>query len=106
VEIDNMYNQSKQNAQHISIEDTSQVWNLEIQLMSPINQNFFTKIHKNRKVIDLKNIIKDRLECMDVQKISNLKNLNFVCNGQEVDLQKKFALVWCQSGQTNSERVI
>lgn len=75
-------------------ENSSTVWNLDIHLKAPLSKNFNVRIHKKRKVVDLKNIIRHKLENMEIEKITNLANLNFKVDGKKVALTQKFIELW------------
>jgi hypothetical protein len=87
--------ENSQAREKLRAEENSQaVWNLDINLKAPLNRNFNVRINKRRKIVDLKNIIKFKLENMDLDKISNLKNLTFFVDGKKVALTSKFMNLW------------
>lgn len=76
------------------IDKNQAVWNLDIRLKHPMNRNFNVRIHKKRRLIDLKGIIRYRLENMELEKISNLKNMHFEIEGKRQAIEKKFIELW------------
>lgn len=77
----------------------SNILNIEVSLRAPFRQDFAVKIHRRRKVLELKSMVKYRLESMENEKVAEIESLAFQFMGKDVCLNSRFCELFSDKTQ-------
>ena len=86
--------------------DTRRVLGVKIQLFDPINYSFSIRIHKNRRLIDLKDLIRERLEVFSPACLYNLKSLEMYSGEELLTLNTRFAEIFDKQNKSGEKEKV